>query len=125
ELLAGGATQVPEHRIDQRRLANPGLAGDESDLPPATGRRAEPFGDLGPLRRPTDHDAVLCRAAVVRGLRRIRSGAPPGGARRRDEAVAASRDRLDEAGRRALVAERLAQLADRKPHDVLGDRDVA
>jgi hypothetical protein len=47
------ARQIAERGVDQRRLANPGLAGDESDLPPAAGCRAQPVGDLTALARAT------------------------------------------------------------------------
>jgi hypothetical protein len=61
---AGRPTEFAERDLDQRGLADPGLPGDEPELPPSTGRFAQPRGDLGALVLASDHETIRPRIAV-------------------------------------------------------------
>ena len=80
-----------------------------TELSPATRRRAQPRGDLG-CARARVRPRVPVTSVVARGSA-VAAGAARRRAHRRDEAVAEARDGLDEAGCRAVVAERRAQLS--------------
>src|SRR5215813_4392263 len=121
----GGSIEVAQHGVDQRRLADPRLAAHEPDLPLAARRSAPPISDRAALARATDHDRLRSRVEVDRPL--CVAWERPGCtvAPRRDESIAASRDGLDKTRLGALVTKRSAQLADRQPNDVFGNRHAA
>jgi len=119
---SGRSTEVTQHRVDQRRLADSGFAGDEPDLPASARRHAQPFGDLRALAGTTHERSIAARRVLGDGRRDALRGERAGLG---DEPVAATRYGLDEARRGALVAERRAELADGEPDDVLRDRDVS
>jgi hypothetical protein len=116
--------EVAEGHVDRGRLADPGLAADEPELPPATGRRPQPGGDLGALALASHHE-TMGRTIVVDVGGRGRDGAGHRrGSHRGDEAVPEARHGLDEARCRGLVPKHRAQLSRRQPQDVFGHRDA-
>ena len=116
----GRTTQIGERRVDERRLPDPGFAGDEGDLSPAARRGLKPLADRDAFRRPADEAAVLRRdAGGAQGL------GPGVGAAVGHEPVPPPRNRLDEARPPPFVLQRFPELADRLTGDVLRDRDVA
>src|SRR5688572_5767587 len=118
ELETRGLLEIGDRSIDEGRLADSGLARDEADPPPPARCLAEPGADLGALPLSADDP--------WRGRNRIESVAHRRrGVQLRDEAIAAPRDRFDEAGSRPLVPECRTQLSNGYPDHVLGDRDAA
>ena len=111
----GPQRQVGDGHVDERRLADAGLARHEDDLSPAGQRRAAGVGDLRALADPADDPAVRRDeiAAASAGGRRC----GPRGAHRGDEAVAATRNGLDETWCRGVVVE-APRAAHRQPYDV-------
>jgi len=98
--------------VDQRRLADAGLAGDEDDLPAS---RGGPLGGRVELRE-RRVAADQRRADGIGGrLARCLRG------ERADPSIAATVERLDEARLAGVVAERLAEVADRHAQDGVDD----
>jgi hypothetical protein len=118
-LAARDAFAVPpgdgEERLDERRLADPGLPGDEhhSPLPPLG--LGHPLAEAVELRLAADH-----RGGPARG----RGGHGRPGARVRDEPVPAPVQRLDDARCRGVVPEPPPEVTDTHGEGRVADRHV-
>jgi hypothetical protein len=104
------AVERPHEGVDERRLADARLAGDEHDAPGPRLRLREPALELLQLRLAAD-EARRRELDVSRGLGEA-GAAVAVASDRRDEAVPAPRDRLDEARGGRVVPEERPQLAD-------------
>jgi hypothetical protein len=76
ESISPRSPQVVEHVVDQRRLADAGLAGDEHDLAPPTRRRLERLGNLHVFATRREKVWTWCTNGVCKpnGTARRRNG---------------------------------------------------
>src|SRR4029453_4709871 len=107
----------PQEGVDERRLAEPGLSGDEDDLAAPGSRPLERVVETVDLRSPPDRyePGVRGRAFAGTPWRQDHVGAVariPPGAEVPHEPMPAAVDGLDEEGGACVVPERLPQLPD-------------
>src|SRR6185369_16651399 len=113
--------RLGQEQLDERRLADPRLAGHEDDLPGAADRLLQAYVQLGQLALAADNERGRPRwrrpaVGLPRSSRRLDAGREP---------VAPAVARLDEARAPGVVGEGAAELLDARCERSIADHGVA